>query len=74
MGIVQEKAEKFGIKVNNDAGGWLQVYTRVPKKIDIIGLLLLATSLSLLLLPLSLCKTAQDQWRNPSIIAMFVVG
>lgn len=74
MGIVQEKVERFGIKVQNDAGGWLRVYMKALKEIDIIGLLLLATSLSLLLLPLSLYKTAQDQWRNPSIIAMFVIG
>ncbi|KAJ7624500.1 major facilitator superfamily domain-containing protein [Roridomyces roridus] len=46
-------------------------YARV---MDAFGLLLLGTSCSLLLLPFSLYTTAQNGWRNPSLIAMFVVG
>ncbi|SPO27553.1 related to Siderophore iron transporter 3 [Ustilago trichophora] len=44
------------------------------KEMDFIGLLLLALSFALLLVPFSIYKDADKQWRNPSIIAMFVCG
>lgn len=74
IGIVQEKSELQGIKVYKDNSSWMQVYFSVLKEIDIIGLLLLGTSLALILLPLSLYRIAENGWKNPSIIAMFVVG
>lgn len=74
IGIVQEKSELQGIKVYKDNSSWMQVYFGVLKEIDIIGLLLLGTSLALILLPLSLYRIAENGWKNPSIIAMFVVG
>lgn len=74
LGIVEEKSKRFGIKVKQDAEGWTQTLIGSFKEIDVIGLLFLATGLSLILLPLSLYRTAQDEWKNPSIVAMFVVG
>lgn len=44
------------------------------KEMDLVGLFLLALSFSLLLVPFSIYKDADKQWRNPSIIAMFVCG
>lgn len=43
-------------------------------EIDGFGLLLLGFGFTIILLPLSLYATAKDEWRNPSIIAMFIVG
>ena len=74
IGIVQEKSEKQGINVYKDSSSWMKIYFGVLKEIDIIGLLFLGTSLALILLPLSLYQTAEKGWRNPSIIAMFVIG
>jgi hypothetical protein len=42
--------------------------------VDLFGLLLLATAISLILLPLTLAPNASGQWRNPSMIAMLVIG
>lgn len=44
------------------------------RELDVMGLLLLSTTLALILLPLNLAATARGGWRNPSIIAMLVVG
>ncbi|CCH46047.1 Siderophore iron transporter [Wickerhamomyces ciferrii] len=43
-------------------------------EIDLIGLILMGFGWSLLLLPFSLYKNADNQWKNPSMIAMIVVG
>ncbi|KAK9461516.1 uncharacterized protein V1516DRAFT_622153 [Lipomyces oligophaga] len=43
-------------------------------EVDGLGLLLMGFGFSLLLLPLSLYSSAQNGWKNPSLIAMFVVG
>ncbi|KAL9104977.1 MAG: hypothetical protein Q9163_000149 [Psora crenata] len=42
--------------------------------LDVMGLLLLSTAVSLILIPLTLAATAKSGWRNASIIAMLVVG
>lgn len=60
IGIVQEKSKLQGIKEYKDNSSWMEVYFGVLKEIDIIGLLLLGTSLALILLPLSL-------YRNPEM-------
>lgn len=74
LGIVQEKSEKYGIRVSNDTKGWVHILYQAFMEVDVIGIVLLAFALSLILLPLSLYKSAENQWRNPSIIAMFIVG
>ncbi|PSK35843.1 hypothetical protein C7M61_004325 [Candidozyma pseudohaemuli] len=61
--------EEMGFKKN-----WKKLIWRVIIEVDAFGLLLLGFAFSLLLLPFSLYKNAEDQWRNPSLIAMFVVG
>ncbi|KAJ1033794.1 hypothetical protein NDA16_000004 [Ustilago loliicola] len=43
-------------------------------EMDFVGLFLLALSFALILVPFSIYKDADKQWRNPSIIAMFVCG
>ncbi|KAK1229978.1 hypothetical protein PQX77_006941 [Marasmius sp. AFHP31] len=44
------------------------------EEIDAFGLIILGFGWSLLLLPFSLQKYAQDGWKNPSLIAMMTVG
>ena len=46
----------------------------IASEMDLIGLLLVATSLALILLPFTLAKLADGGWSNPSMIAMLVVG
>jgi hypothetical protein len=53
---------------------WKQRLVRNIDEIDALGLVLLGFGWSLLLLPFSLKTYAQHGWRNPSLIAMMVVG
>ena len=53
---------------------WTQAAVRILHEIDAFGLLLLGFGWSLLLLPFSLKTYAVGGWRNPSLIAMMVVG
>jgi len=41
---------------------------------DLIGLILVAASLALILLPFTLAPLADGKWNNPSMIAMIVIG
>ena len=54
--------------------GILHLLWKSSLECDMFGLLLLGFGWALLLLPFSLRTTAQDGWRNPSLIAMFIVG
>lgn len=46
----------------------------IASEMDLVGLLLVATSLALILLPFTLAKLAKGGWNNPSMIAMIVIG
>ena len=43
-------------------------------ELDAMGLLLLSAALSLILIPLNLAATAKSTWKNPSLVAMLVIG
>lgn len=47
---------------------------QVFEEMDTVGLLLLGFGFSLLLLPFSLSAYATNGYKNPSLIAMFIVG
>lgn len=72
----QRRAKKLGYDVGNVFRG--QKVTTVLKNLwydlDIFGLLLLATAVALILLPLTLAPRARGQWNNASMIAMMVIG
>ncbi|KDR72260.1 hypothetical protein GALMADRAFT_253088 [Galerina marginata CBS 339.88] len=53
---------------------WYRRLLSVADKLDIVGLLLIGTSVALILLPLTLSQTAKGGWNNPSMIAMVVIG
>ncbi|CUM65825.1 uncharacterized protein PRCAT00003474001 [Priceomyces carsonii] len=55
-------------------GNWKTLLWRVIVEVDLLGLVLLGFGFALVLLPLSLYQSAENGWRNPSIIAMMVVG
>ncbi|KAF2157651.1 putative siderophore-dependent iron transporter [Myriangium duriaei CBS 260.36] len=43
-------------------------------ELDFFGLLLLSAAIALILIPLTLAKSAKDGWQNTSIIAMLIAG
>ncbi|KAK1232837.1 hypothetical protein PQX77_004003 [Marasmius sp. AFHP31] len=43
-------------------------------QMDLFGLMLLGAAIALILLPLTLARGAENGWKNPSMIAMIVVG
>ncbi|KAH7166578.1 major facilitator superfamily domain-containing protein [Dactylonectria macrodidyma] len=53
---------------------WIQLLYAGLIDIDIIGLIILGTAFSLILLPFTLAEDADGGWGNASIIAMLVVG
>lgn len=53
---------------------WMEVFKNNLEEIDAFGLVLLGFGWSLLLLPFSLKTYADGGWKNPSMIAMMVVG
>ncbi|GAA5919489.1 hypothetical protein JCM6882_008651, partial [Rhodosporidiobolus microsporus] len=56
------------------ATAWARLAFHFFQLIDGLGLILLGTGWALVLLPFTLYKNADKGWRNPSLIAMFVVG
>ncbi|CAI6059166.1 unnamed protein product [Clonostachys chloroleuca] len=53
---------------------WAKLGYRALIDIDILGLILLGFAFSLILLPITLAKSAKGGWDNPSMIAMIAVG
>ncbi|KAH8929000.1 MFS general substrate transporter [Atractiella rhizophila] len=54
--------------------GYLELAYLYWRQIDGFGLILLGVAWALIFLPLTLYKTAENGWKNPSLIAMEVVG
>ncbi|EPX71648.1 siderophore-iron transporter Str3 [Schizosaccharomyces octosporus yFS286] len=61
------------LKVSTKSTKIKNIYQAILE-VDAFGLILLGFGWSLLLLPFSLVNYAKDGWRNPSMIAMMVVG
>lgn len=66
-------ARKEGVKVKG-ARHYLALARSAAIEMDLIGLLLLGLSFSLILLWLDLAPDADNSWSNPSMIAMAVMG
>lgn len=54
--------------------GVLKTLRRTWYDLDVGGLTLLSAAVTLMLVPLTLAASAKNGWKNPSIIAMMVVG
>ncbi|KAK6905574.1 hypothetical protein I203_106404 [Kwoniella mangroviensis CBS 8507] len=72
----QWKAKKLDhIKAQPNAyKPWSKVITDAAIEMDLAGLILIAASLALILLPLGLAPSAKGQWHNASMIAMVTIG
>lgn len=82
MFVLDHKAEKQGLKKlsanplveHKDKFFSLTTIKTALIEIDAFGLIILGFAFSLLLLPFSLYPTAENGWKNPSMIAMIIVG
>lgn len=84
MVILQRRARKHGLEAKSlarasgcdkDTPTWKKVFHLLWKELDVPGLVLLVTGLSLILIPMSLTGSDNSgQWEEPSFIAMLVVG
>lgn len=70
-----KKAEKQGLIPKQDSGRtWTESTLYYAKQFDIVGLLLVATGLSLFLLSFSLYSYQASQWQSPMIICFLIFG
>ncbi|PAV16768.1 MFS polyamine transporter [Pyrrhoderma noxium] len=77
IGLVEQQLAADGVHidlVSTKKATWPQWIYRTAGQLDVIGLLLLGASVALILLPLTLANSASNGWKNPSMIAMIVVG
>lgn len=70
------KAKRLGIYPKSPYSGLrpLQAARNILVDLDLFGLLLLCAALALILVPVAIANEASNGWRNPSMIAMVVVG
>lgn len=76
LGYHQLKAYKQGIMPPSPYKGmrpW-NIAKTIFFELDTFGLMLVCAAFALILLPLTLAAGADNGWRNPSIIAMLVIG
>ncbi|ODQ55505.1 MFS general substrate transporter [Saitoella complicata NRRL Y-17804] len=66
----QRKAKKDGILEAREWRGW----KHLASDLDLVGVLLLVTGLTLVLLPLTLAGGTNSSWNSHSIITMLAVG
>ncbi|KAK0491142.1 drug:h+ antiporter [Armillaria novae-zelandiae] len=72
----ERKAKRLGLvpeKPKSDKS-LLQQTLEVISQLDVVGLVLIGTSVALILLPLTLAENASGGWNNSSMIAMLVIG
>lgn len=67
---MREMAGRSGIK----KVGWFDLIRRYAVEMDLIGLILLGTSFSLIFLPFSLAPNAKDGWENGDMLGMLIMG
>ena len=75
MGLVTMADKNKGAPVRNiSSRTYLRLFRNALIEIDMAGLILLGFAFALILLPFTLAKGADGGWRNPSMIAMIVIG
>lgn len=72
----QRRAKQLGLPFPSPFRGQtpFQILKNLWFDLDTFGLLLFSAAVSLILLPLTLAPNASKEWRNPSMIAMLVIG
>ncbi|CAO1615295.1 unnamed protein product [Parajaminaea phylloscopi] len=71
--MASNRTERKGGELPGDRS-YLQIFWQGIIDIDLFGLILLGFAFALILLPFNLRSSAKGGWKNPSIIAMLVVG
>lgn len=74
LSYYEHQAQKFVPKVVKPKKSVWKIVKDAAIEIDAFGLILLGFGWSLFLLPFSIYSYADNGWKNPSIIAMLVVG
>ncbi|CAE6508217.1 unnamed protein product [Rhizoctonia solani] len=76
LGWAQHKAESQGLAEPAPKATVKGIYKvkEIWNEVDMLGLLILAGGVACVLLPLTLAKSANGGWSNPSMIAMLTVG
>ncbi|KAG8826628.1 hypothetical protein FRC19_008457 [Serendipita sp. 401] len=81
LGWGERRAKKLGLvkRVEHSEGGaskrdWVRKTLKFAIEMDLLGLILFGVGWALLLIAMTLSGGAKDGWRNPSIIAMIIVG
>ena len=70
-----KKAEKQGLIPKHDSGRtFSQSFIYYAKQFDVVGILIIATGMSLFLLSFSLYSYQAEQWKSPMIICFLVFG
>jgi MFS family permease len=73
--INQNKAQKQGLlPPRASRGNRIQALVYYLKEFDVVGLLILATGLSLFLLSFNLYSYQKDQWKSPLILCFLIIG
>ncbi|ODN80959.1 hypothetical protein L202_03072 [Cryptococcus amylolentus CBS 6039] len=67
-------ARRQALGIEEEQRTFTQNIVHYWRQMDAFGLLLMAFSWALMLLPFTLYKTADKGFKNPSLIAMFIVG
>ncbi|KAF5327482.1 hypothetical protein D9619_005131 [Psilocybe cf. subviscida] len=74
----ERKARKLNLSPASSAPAhqesFVQRLRTTASRLDVIGLLLIGASTALILLPITLSKTATGGWNNASMIAMVTIG
>ncbi|KLO12475.1 drug:h+ antiporter [Schizopora paradoxa] len=75
LGIVQQALAEADVPISTPPGEPLRSrIKRVVDQLDLVGLALLGAAVSLILLPLTLSKSAGSTWRKGAILSMLFVG
>ncbi|KAJ8507930.1 hypothetical protein ONZ45_g9738 [Pleurotus djamor] len=72
----ERKAKRLDLVIQSNPENltYFERLKRLLSQLDIMGLALLGTSVALILLPLTLTENAKGHWKNPSMIAMIIIG
>lgn len=65
----ERKAKRLALvssQTGESSGSYLQRIIKVADQLDVVGLVLIGTSVALILLPLTLYSTAKNGWHNGS--------
>lgn len=69
----ERKAKKLELVKNTESQPVFRQIVDAANKLDLFGLILLGTSVTLILLPLTLSQTAKGHWKNRKFVFLSTV-